>query len=132
MKNSKFISGGLVAMLALSVFVSFSVSSGEELMGDIRNKRPMLREMPKACFDSDSPAPSFFTPVATSPNKALGGQTYGDFGTIGVTVNKDRCAGSTLREYYCDTPFHQDRADIDCEDFGLECVLDANGLGYCG
>ena len=58
----------------------------------------------------------------------VAGRTIGDFGTMGVRTNKDRCAGDTLREYYCDTFTHQQRIDLDCSE---GCLENAQGYGAC-
>ncbi len=47
MKYTKYISGGLVTMLIFSVFVSFGVQSGEELLGKINLKRAEKQKMLK-------------------------------------------------------------------------------------
>ena len=119
-------------MLVFSVFVNFSVQSGDEFLGRLRLGQEKTQKALAVCIDNDVSGSSYLSPMQTTPQSRVPGKTYGDFGTVGVTMNKDRCAGNILREYYCDTEWHQSRADIDCIELGLECLTDSENLGYCG
>jgi|GEM_PF-4569681 len=148
MKNSKYLSGGLVAVLVFSVFVSFGANSGEELMGKLRlkDREVTIQQAPlfeNPCWDTDYPGSTPFFPVATTPKPFDPGITYGQKGSNPNTQPwTDYCAGTTLREYHCkygqnyfgNTAWFVEREDVKCEDKyeGTSCLMDQNGLGYCG
>ncbi len=129
---TKLLPGALALMLVLTVLVSFNFGGSKQLLGNIRDRKVQVVRALPPCYDTDVPASSYFSPIPTTPQASVPGKTSGDYGTMGVTLNKDRCAGNTLREYYCDTARHQERADIECDESGLSCLEDTNGLGYCG
>ncbi|MDP4007781.1 MAG: hypothetical protein Q8P68_01165 [Candidatus Peregrinibacteria bacterium] len=144
MKYSKYLAGGLTAMLIVSVFVSSSVQSGNEFLGRLKfkGKNATIQEAPQPCVDTDTPGSTFFTPIQTISQPTIPGKTIGQKGgNPSSQVWEDRCAGTTLREYYCfygagyqgTIGWHAERDDVKCSDIGLECLTDpVSSFGYCG
>lgn len=115
-------------------------------IGGLQDSDPVA-ERRYDCIDPDFEGSDLFSQIETQANPYEGAATIGQKGgDPSAKPWDDRCAGATLREYYCvygegylgDVGLHVERDDIRCEDLTgadgqpLSCLTDAQGFGYCG
>ena len=133
MINTKYFSGGLVAMLVFSVFVSFGIQSGDELLGALHRNYHTLEDSDEDCLPN-----MYEERIGTDPfNTDTDGDSWWDgtevhFGYDPLDPNDPGSAEFPYLNKDCEDPFFRgsdrtlDDDDRDVLNLGREILFERN------